>query len=112
MSTPCQAEPDLWFSTRYDDQREAKQACKTCPALEVCMRLAADLQPEFGVWAGKAPEERGKGPGRSSGRPAYVTGRIVGAALQMRARGFTVPEAARELGVGHEALQKAIERAA
>jgi len=109
--TPCTAEPDLWFSTRDDDQREAKQACKTCPALEACMRLVADLQPEFGVWAGRTADERSRGRYAGTGRPRPVTPHHVSAAEQMCARGFTRPEAARQLGVGASALQKAMERA-
>ena len=110
MTTPpCSYDPELWFSRSPADTAAAKAICLRCPLLDACRGLLDALRPEFGVWAGVAPVDR---PGRAQrGRPPVVRPTDVKRALRMRARGFTTFEAARELGVNSEALQKAIERA-
>ncbi|QCP08214.1 WhiB family transcriptional regulator [Micrococcus luteus] len=64
---PCRrADPDAWFSTNPYRQAEAAQACHQCPAQELCLRAALDLEGStgksyrFGVWGGHTPEDRAR----------------------------------------------------
>ena len=106
MSTPCQAEPDLWFSNNPDDIFEAKTACSTCPIVNACASMALKLQPSDGIWAGKVPDER---PRTHGYRRVAVD--EVARARRMRAAGMTWREVAQQLDVGLSAIQKAVERA-
>lgn len=51
MHTPCENEPDLWFSTVPEDQYEAIQACQHCPIAASCGKWGDD--EIRGVWGGK-----------------------------------------------------------
>lgn len=110
MSTPCQAEPDLWFSSNPDDILEAKTACNTCPVANECARLALAIRPSDGIWAGKTPEERGRA---NCGIHEYrrVTDDHVRRARLLRAAGNSWSEVGRILDVSTSAVAKAVARA-
>lgn len=50
IQTPCQADPELWFSTDPDDQYEAIAACGFCPIRTECANYGSD--EIAGVWGG------------------------------------------------------------
>ena len=53
--TPCQVDPDLWFSEARDDRDYAKAMCyQSCPVREACLEYALQFipKPEYGVWGG------------------------------------------------------------
>jgi hypothetical protein len=75
---PCQAEPDLFFSTKHADIREAIQACRTCPALDACRKVTEAANPDHGVWAGqlygqRSPSPEGGCPECGRHKPARTT---------------------------------------
>ena len=61
VETPCQAEPDLWFSTDPDGIEYAKAICARCPVREACLAAAIELGEREGIWGGKTPAEREHG---------------------------------------------------
>lgn len=46
----CSDSPDLWFSDREADKREAKAICLTCPLLAECREYGKTQ--EHGIWGG------------------------------------------------------------
>lgn len=61
--TPCQlADPDIWFTP--SSEAAAVAACWECPAREVCLQVAMDVEgtartsSRFGVWGGLTPMQR------------------------------------------------------
>lgn len=62
LAPPCADKPDLFFSDAPSDVQEAKRICSGCWRLRACLQDIEDLQPEYGVWAGLAPQERGFNP--------------------------------------------------
>jgi len=106
--TPCQAEPEVWFSTNAADIAEAQQACRTCPALVMCDELADQMKPADGIWAGKTAEERDT----NKTRPYQIlTPGHVRRARALRSAGNTWREVARVLDVPVSAISKAAHRA-
>jgi len=112
MTTPpCARQPDLWFSTAAEAVAEAKRICVACPLADACAQAACDLNPEYGIWAGRTPQERGR-PRRVPYVPGrHVTGNDINVAAALKARGLNYVEIARQLGVSYNALLKAAERA-
>lgn len=58
MNPPCSRNPDLWFTqgndkAALDAKAEAIRICRTCPVLKACEKLVADLDPQYGIWAGQ-----------------------------------------------------------
>jgi hypothetical protein len=53
MKTPCQDDPEKWFSTEAEERAEAMGACLECPALKWCREIAERDEPGYGVWGGK-----------------------------------------------------------
>jgi hypothetical protein len=51
-STPCQSDPESWFSERADIRAEAAQACTWCQAFASCATYTVDNNERYGVWAG------------------------------------------------------------
>jgi hypothetical protein len=59
--TPCQADPDLWFSESLASTALAKSICSSCPLQGKCLELAISGNEVHGVWGGvdfSNPEER------------------------------------------------------
>lgn len=52
VQSPCQTNPDLWFSDNKEDKLEAKLTCMSCPLKVDCKRTAIDNREKFGVWGG------------------------------------------------------------
>lgn len=50
---PCEAEPEAWFPETRQGVEAAGAACLACPVFVECARLAHELQPVGGVWAGR-----------------------------------------------------------
>jgi Transcription factor WhiB len=60
-NTPCQENPDLWFSEGPRRIDLAKSICSTCPLQEQCYDLAVSNKEVYGVWGGvnfEDPKER------------------------------------------------------
>jgi hypothetical protein len=51
--TPCGYAPEMWLSDHLGDRTKAARMCQPCPVLRHCRDLAAELQPQYGVYAGK-----------------------------------------------------------
>jgi hypothetical protein len=67
--TPCESNPDLWFTTDEREIEQAKSICRSCPiaARNACLRqgFQADVESRrngnkhgFGVFGGLDPAER------------------------------------------------------
>jgi WhiB family redox-sensing transcriptional regulator len=52
------ADPEWWFGDG-DEAAAAKAICATCPVLDLCRRWSDEARPQFGIWGGCAPKERG-----------------------------------------------------
>jgi len=57
MTPPCSKNPELWFTqgndkAALDAKAEAARICRLCPMLDACRRLADDIDPQYGIWAG------------------------------------------------------------
>jgi WhiB family redox-sensing transcriptional regulator len=51
---PCRAgNPDLWFAEKPADLEQAKDLCRSCPALAACLAGALDRGEPWGVWGGE-----------------------------------------------------------
>lgn len=58
---PCRREsPELWWATK-SKWEEAKGLCRQCRAREACLDYALAADERFGVWGGRAPNERKAG---------------------------------------------------
>lgn len=73
LAPPCADNPELFFSEQPDDIERAKQTCQGCWRLAACQRDITELAPEFGVWAGQTPEERGVLPAEKQCRGCHQT---------------------------------------
>lgn len=56
--TPCQRDPEAWFSEAVENVAYTKQQCQTCPVRLACLKAAVDQDEEWGVWGGMSAEER------------------------------------------------------
>ncbi|GAB3603290.1 hypothetical protein GCM10027586_06250 [Kineococcus gypseus] len=50
--TPCQQEPELWFSDDRAERARAADACLDCPLFGPCGAYADAARERFGTWAG------------------------------------------------------------
>lgn len=53
VTTPCQANPDLWYSNISSERREAKKICSSCPFKVDCLKTATENGETHGIWGGK-----------------------------------------------------------
>lgn len=54
VKTPCQANPQAWFSTSSVGQDYAKGICNSmCDFKDRCLRQALEDMPSAGVWGGE-----------------------------------------------------------
>lgn len=53
VTTECQSNPELFFSIKPTEIREAKEICSRCPKKEACLRQAEESGEVHGVWGGK-----------------------------------------------------------
>lgn len=53
VHSPCQENPDLWFSRRQEDLNETIEICLSCPFKDACLRTAESRGEIHGVWGGK-----------------------------------------------------------
>ena len=60
----CRLDPDLFFSRRPGDVRQAKKACAQCPCQAECLEWAMKVQPSWGIWAGLTAYEVNVSSGR------------------------------------------------
>ena len=51
----CKGLGEVFFS---DNQRAAKEICKTCPVKKPCLNFAVEHNEAFWVWGGKTEKER------------------------------------------------------
>lgn len=51
--TPCQNNPDMWFSASDNLKEYAKGICGTCPFKVECRLTAIENQEEHGIWGGE-----------------------------------------------------------
>lgn len=64
IHTPCETDPEMWFSDNLDDQIAARSACADCPFITTCLSAALDHegarspQGRFGIWGGHTPTDR------------------------------------------------------
>jgi hypothetical protein len=52
VETPCQSNPNLFFSDADRGRQEAKKICGTCPVRARCFDQAREDGEKFGVWGG------------------------------------------------------------
>lgn len=50
-------DPDLWFATggsapALAQKREAKDTCRACPVMRICLAWSLETRQEWGVWGG------------------------------------------------------------
>ena len=60
----CRFDPDLFFSRRAGDVRQAKKVCSKCPCKAECLEWAMKAQPSWGIWAGLTAYEVNVASGR------------------------------------------------
>ncbi|MET0466969.1 MAG: WhiB family transcriptional regulator [Chitinophagaceae bacterium] len=53
VETPCQEDPDLWFSDNEGVKEQAKNICVSCPLQSKCMATATENRERYGIWGGK-----------------------------------------------------------
>lgn len=49
---------DIFFSEYDDEVSLAKSICDECPIKKACLRMALELDCEYGIFGGTTPEER------------------------------------------------------
>lgn len=49
---------DVFFSEYDDEIAIAKSVCDKCPIKSACLKMAIELECEYGVFGGTTPEER------------------------------------------------------
>lgn len=65
---------DLWFpvgttgNAANAQAEEAKAVCRTCPAVEACLRYALECQVDEGIYGGLTEQERRRIHRRKNGR--------------------------------------------
>lgn len=52
MLPPCVGS-DSWTSDDRDERALAARCCAGCPLLDLCDKLACEIEVTFGVWAGR-----------------------------------------------------------
>lgn len=52
VTTKCQENPDLFFSTRDSDKIIAIDLCSSCPFKDQCLLSAKESKERFGIWGG------------------------------------------------------------
>lgn len=62
----CKQSPDLFWSFKQDDVRDAKKLCGRCPLKAMCLMYALDAREKDGVWGGTDEQERNDILGRRS----------------------------------------------
>lgn len=56
VSTPCKADPEMWFSGVESVQAQAATVClNECPMVDACARRG--MAEEWGVWGGMTPAD-------------------------------------------------------
>ena len=73
MSTPCQEDPELWFSFDFDEMRAAQWRCMECPLLLSCRAEATERDERAGVWGAVDFNQKAGGP-RNLIEPKICTG--------------------------------------
>lgn len=69
VDLPCEADPDLFFSTKVEDTDKARELCASCPMLAHCLTGATDRREPTGVWGGEWFESGTPVIRRRPGRP-------------------------------------------
>lgn len=59
----AEVDPELWYSSRFEDQLAAKKLCFSCHARARCLEFALELEADgsggrWGIWGGALPDER------------------------------------------------------
>lgn len=62
VETPCQSNPNLFYSDSDRDKQEAKKICGTCSVRGRCLNQAKEDGEKFGIWGGE-DFSGSKGPG-------------------------------------------------
>lgn len=107
IPTPCEGDPDLWFSEKAEEIAQTKEACGFCPVKAECGELGED--EEFGVWGGMTPEDR-----RAAKRfhllmvEEWTNSKI----NSMRDEGLSISAMARELSMPRKTLADRLRRLA
>lgn len=52
VSTPCQSDPDIFYSDKEKDKTKAKEMCSGCSVKSRCFRQATEENEKFGIWGG------------------------------------------------------------
>ncbi|MEY9260419.1 hypothetical protein ABH903_003466 [Brevibacterium epidermidis] len=50
----CSYEPEMWFSTSFEERDYAKSVCARCPVLDACKDYTNVISPKYGIWAGQS----------------------------------------------------------
>jgi transcriptional regulator of acetoin/glycerol metabolism len=105
--TPCDGDPDFWFSEKPEEVTQAKEACGFCPVQSECGELGED--EEFGVWGGQSPEDR-----RANKRFRVIMIEEMNNARihRMHSQGVSISAMARELSIPRKTLADRLRRMA
>ena len=103
--------PDLFFPETKEELELSlpmlRKTCSLCVHQLDCLRYAVEEQIEFGIWGGTTPAERKAMTNKPKRRYVSNTGARVD---QMRQRGMTFVQIARELDTTPGAAQAAHKR--
>lgn len=56
--TPCEIDPDTWWSDWPETIQKAKELCDTCPVKAACAEWSIRGHEKFGVWGGMSAQDR------------------------------------------------------
>ena len=51
--TPCQLDPERWYSDERAERLAAADACWDCPVIQACGTYADAADERFGCWGGR-----------------------------------------------------------
>lgn len=108
-TTPCEADPDLWFSEALDDVREAQSRCLNgCPlaALDACR--ARGEGETWGVWGGTSVEDRREVRERVRSEARQTRERRAARIIELHAQGMNQLTIAREVGTSQPNVSNVI----
>lgn len=52
------SQPNLWFSTRREDQEIVQELCNRCPVKDICLHVSLVRGELWGTWGGVGQRER------------------------------------------------------
>lgn len=115
-TVPCAENPDWWYADHHNGenrllQNAARNACADCPLRSDCLEWALENDERWGIWGGLDPEERHNLRRRRKRTHQRPPGVVLDEWVFLRDQGYTVQDAAEQLGIRRDSLSKAMLRA-